>query len=96
MSTIIPPYNPKDALPQQFGNVHCVALAEDGLLYVCDRTNDRIQVFKTDGTFVKEAFIAKNTLGRWVRVRYRVFPRSAAEVYLRGGRVEHADSHSGS
>jgi DNA-binding beta-propeller fold protein YncE len=31
-------------------------------LYVCDRTNDRIQVFKQDGTFVKEAFIAKNTL----------------------------------
>ena len=35
----------------------------DGLLYVCDRPNDRIQVFKPDGTFVKEVFIAKNTLG---------------------------------
>lgn len=43
--------------------MHCVALANDGLLYVCDRTNDRIQVFKTDGTFVKEMFVAKNTLG---------------------------------
>jgi DNA-binding beta-propeller fold protein YncE len=42
--------------------VHCVELANDGLLYVCDRTNDRIQVFKKDGTFVKEAFVEKNTL----------------------------------
>jgi hypothetical protein len=30
---------------------------------VCDRANDRIQVFKPDGTFVKEAFIEKQTLG---------------------------------
>ena len=45
--------------------IRCIAsqLANDGLLYVCDRTNDRIQVFKTDGTFVKEVFIAKETLG---------------------------------
>jgi len=62
--TQLPPYNPADPPAQQFRNpVHCVALANDGLLYVCDRTNDRIQVFKTDGTFVKEVFIAKNTKG---------------------------------
>jgi hypothetical protein len=60
--TIIPAYSPNDPLPQQFGNVHCVMLAQDRLLYVCDRTNDRIQVFKTDGTFVQEGFISKNTL----------------------------------
>ncbi len=62
--TPLPPYNPNDPPAQQFRNpVHCVALANDGLLYVCDRTNDRIQVFHTDGTFVKEVFIEKNTLG---------------------------------
>jgi DNA-binding beta-propeller fold protein YncE len=61
--TQLGPYNPSEPPPQQFRNpVHCVVLAHDGLLYVCDRTNDRIQVFKTDGTFVKEVFIAKNTL----------------------------------
>jgi DNA-binding beta-propeller fold protein YncE len=43
--------------------VHCAELSHDGLLYVCDRPNDRIQVFKPDGTFVKEVFVAKNTLG---------------------------------
>jgi DNA-binding beta-propeller fold protein YncE len=54
-----------DAAPaQQFRNpVHCAVLSDDGLLYVCDRVNDRIQVFKPDGTFVKEGFIEKGTLG---------------------------------
>ncbi|HUR34196.1 MAG TPA: hypothetical protein VM032_10410 [Vicinamibacterales bacterium] len=57
-------YKP-DAPPlQQFRNpVHCSEIAVDGLVYVCDRVNDRIQVFQKDGKFVKEAFIAKNTLG---------------------------------
>ena len=41
--------------------VHCADLSVDGLVYVCDRVNDRIQVFKPDGTFVQEVFIAKNT-----------------------------------
>ena len=41
--------------------MHCADLSNDGFLYVCDRVNDRIQVFRPDGTFVKEAFIAKNT-----------------------------------
>ncbi len=57
-------YNPADPPAQQFRNpVHCAELSNDGLLYVCDRPNDRIQVFKPDGTFVKEVFVAKNTLG---------------------------------
>jgi DNA-binding beta-propeller fold protein YncE len=57
-------YNPSDPPAQQFRNpVHCAELSLDGLLYVCDRPNDRIQVFKPDGTFLKEVFIAKNTLG---------------------------------
>jgi DNA-binding beta-propeller fold protein YncE len=57
-------YNPSDPPPQQFRNpVHCAELSHDNLLYVCDRVNDRIQVFKPDGTFVKETFINKDTLG---------------------------------
>jgi hypothetical protein len=31
------------------GHPHCVAGSEDGLLYVCDRQNDRIQVFTKTG-----------------------------------------------
>jgi DNA-binding beta-propeller fold protein YncE len=57
-------YNPDAPAPQQFRNpVHCAEISNDGLLYVCDRVNDRIQVFRKDGTFVKEAFVAKRTLG---------------------------------
>jgi len=57
-------YNPDTPPAQQFRNpVHCAELSKDGLLYVCDRSNDRIQVFKKDGTFVKEKFVANRTLG---------------------------------
>ena len=56
-------YNPNAPPLQQFRNpVHCSEIAKDGLVYVCDRTNDRIQVFHKDGTFVKEAFVQKTTL----------------------------------
>ena len=62
--TDLGPYNPDAPLAQQFRNpVHCAELSDDGLLYTCDRVNDRIQVFKPDGTFVKEMIIAKRTLG---------------------------------
>jgi len=57
-------YNPADPPAQQFRNpVHCAELTNDRLLYVCDRVNDRIQVFKPDGTFVKETFVNKETRG---------------------------------
>ncbi len=61
--TNLGPYDPKAPPAQQFRNpVHCADLSHDGLVYVCDRANDRLQVFKPDGTFVKEQYYAKNTL----------------------------------
>jgi hypothetical protein len=45
-----------------FGETMCVKIAKDGLVYICDRANDRIQVFRKDGTFVKEFIVEKNTL----------------------------------
>ena len=56
-------YDPAGPPPPQFRIVHAVRIARDGLVYVCDRTNDRLQVFRKDGTFVNETFIAKQTLG---------------------------------
>ena len=57
-------YNPDAPPVQQFRNpVHCAEPSKDGLIYVCDRPNDRIQVFQKDGKFVKEAFVAKSTKG---------------------------------
>ena len=49
--------------PAQFNNpVHAVVVSNDDLVYVADRTNNRFQVFKLDGTFIKEVFVARNTL----------------------------------
>lgn len=56
-------YDPKGPPAPQFRIVHSVRIARDGLVYVCDRTNDRIQVFRKDGTYVAEKFIARQTLG---------------------------------
>ena len=57
-----PPYDPAAPPSQQFGRpVHCVRPAKDGLVYVCDRTNDRLQIFRKDGTFVSETFFEKET-----------------------------------
>jgi hypothetical protein len=58
-----PAYEPHAPLPQQFANpVHCARPSRDGLVYVCDRVNDRIQVFHKDGSFVKEFRVTPETL----------------------------------
>ena len=60
---VLPPYDPKAEIAQQFRNpVHCANVSLDGMVYVCDRANDRIQIFEKDGTFVKEVFVATDTL----------------------------------
>lgn len=57
------PYDP-DAPPSRhfLGPVHGLQITGDGLVYVADRRNNRIQVFRKDGTFVREAFVAPRTL----------------------------------
>lgn len=68
-----PPYDPaaaedtvknerNETTLQNFSTPHCVIVSKDGFVYVCDRVNDRIQVFRKDGTFVKEAFVEPQTL----------------------------------
>lgn len=57
------PYAPGVELPDQFlGPVHGVVLGPEGLVYVADRTANRLQVFNSDGTFVTEKQIAPQTL----------------------------------
>lgn len=57
-------YDPNAPPSRSFsGGVHCVLEAADGLIYVCDRNADRIQVFRRDGTFVKEGFVSPKTIG---------------------------------
>jgi hypothetical protein len=73
-------YDPAVASPQ-FRIVHSVRISADGLVYVCDRTNDRVQVFRKDGTFVKEAFVARQTLGSG-SVWDLAFSTDAAQKFL--------------
>jgi hypothetical protein len=73
-------YDPAIASPQ-FRIVHSVRIAKDGLVYVCDRTNDRVQVFRKDGTFIKEGFVARKTFGSG-SVWDIVFSTDAAQKYL--------------
>ena len=62
--TDLGPYDPGAPPAQQFRNpVHCAEPSRDGFVYVCDRVNDRIQVFRKDGTFVSELRVAPETRG---------------------------------
>jgi hypothetical protein len=46
----------------QFANpVHFVRIAKDDLVYVCNRANNRIQVFQKNGNFIKEFIVGKET-----------------------------------
>jgi DNA-binding beta-propeller fold protein YncE len=75
-------YNPDAPLIPQFRTpVHCAEPSTDGLVYVCDRPNDRIQVFRKDGSFVKEKQIAPRTLGDG-SVWDITFSRDAQQRYL--------------
>jgi hypothetical protein len=75
-------YNPDAPLAKQFRTpVHCAEPTKDGMVYVCDRPNDRIQVFTKDGKFVKETQVAKNTRGDG-SVWDIAFSKDAAQKYF--------------
>lgn len=58
-------YTPGEPGPRQFrGPVHCAEPSNDGLVYVCDRGADRVQVFRTDGSYVSEHVYYPATLAQ--------------------------------
>ena len=77
----IGPYTPGAPPVRQFRTVHCANVSHDKLVYVCDRVNNRIQVFRTDGTFVQEATFEPATL-RSGSVWDLAFSRDPDETYL--------------
>ncbi len=53
-----------DTQATYFGNpVHCVRLMRDGTVLVCDRMNNRIQVFTKEGKFIRQMVFEANTRG---------------------------------
>lgn len=75
-------YDPDAPVAKQFRSpVHGVVISNDGLVYVADRVNNRIQVFQKDGTYVKEVFINKRTLGAGSTWDLDLSP-DAQQVYL--------------
>ena len=76
------PYSPSDTPNPLFRNpVHSVHLSRDGLVYVCDRINDRIQVFTKEGKFQKEFILRPQTLGNGSAYDL-AFSRDAGQKYL--------------
>ena len=74
--------------------MHCVRLSNDGLVYVCDRANDRIQVFRKDGTFVKEFRVEPQTLQNGSVWDLVLSEDSAAALHLRRRRRQRTDRHA--
>lgn len=61
--------------------MHAVGISDDGLVYAADRVNNRVQVFQKDGSFVKEGFVATETLAMG-SVWDLEFSIDAAQTYL--------------
>ncbi len=80
-------YTPGVPGPQQFrGPVHCAEPSNDGLVYVCDRGANRIQVFRKDGAYVREVLISPATLAQGSTWDIAFSPDDAQEfLYLADG-----------
>jgi hypothetical protein len=57
------PYKPGEPNAKSFRDITCVEISRDNMVYVCDKSSNRIQVFDKSGKFLKEQLIAPNTLG---------------------------------
>ena len=50
--------------PQNFSIVHAIRVANDGMVYVADRENRRVQMFTNDGKFVKQLVKTRTPFAR--------------------------------
>lgn len=62
----VPPYDTTGPPPDidDFVVLHCIHLSRDGLVYVCDRGNNRVQVFTKQGKFVTQFWVHPSTPAR--------------------------------
>jgi DNA-binding beta-propeller fold protein YncE len=74
----LPNFNPTS--PQFANPVHCVRLMKDNTLLVCDRANNRIQVFEKNGTFIREMAFETETKGSGSV--WDLIPSDASQKYI--------------
>ena len=48
---------------QQFNTPHGIAISDDGIVYVADRANNRVQAFTLDGKFLREGYNRRESQG---------------------------------
>src|SRR6266850_3807319 len=53
-AVVSPKAFPEGPGPQSFNIVHAIRVAKDGMVYVADRENRRVQMFDKDGKFIKQ------------------------------------------
>ncbi|HVH08507.1 MAG TPA: hypothetical protein VM736_01820 [Gemmatimonadales bacterium] len=74
---------PPDPLSRHFNRpVHCVVVARDGLVYVCDRANNRIQIFTRDGGFRGQFVFDPETRGNGAVWSIALSPDSAQRLLI--------------
>ncbi len=66
----------------QFNVVHHVRISRDGLVYVADRLNRRIQTFTIEGKFLKEAFVRRSSKEAAGTVSSLAFSADSRQQYL--------------
>ncbi len=69
--------------PGQFRTPHALAFDSDGLLYVGDRSNRRIQVFQQDGTFVRDYYHVGRASGITIDEYDRLYVADSESNYTR-------------
>jgi hypothetical protein len=61
---VVQPKEVSDPGPQNFSTVHALRVSRDGMVYVADRENRRVQAFTADGKFVRQLVKAGTPFAR--------------------------------
>lgn len=67
--------------PPWFGTVHGIEVSNDGLVYVADRNNSRIQIFDLDGNYQRQVFVNQFE-GRSLTVAGLAFSPDPEQTYV--------------
>jgi DNA-binding beta-propeller fold protein YncE len=71
--------------PDEWSTVHSVAISPDGIVWIADRNGNRIQQFKIDGTYIREAFVNRKSTVPAGTVYHFSFSPDLKYVYVPDG-----------